>query len=95
MPKFSVITWSAYDFTKIFMLYKSKGRSQYHAKQWVMIEVESTYFFKSKDNNHVLASRACFEVIKYILEIDNVTFRVSLFKCKQIDSNISVKTDEL
>ena len=61
----------------------------------VMVEVESMYFSSSKDNNHVLASRAYFGVIEEILEIDYVSFKVPLFKCKWIDSNICVETDEL
>lgn len=57
-----------------------------------MVETESMYFSSSKDKNHVLASRAYFGVIEEILEI---YFKVPLFKCKWIDNNTSVETDEL
>lgn len=60
-----------------------------------MVEGESMYFSSSKDKTLVLASRAYFEVIEEIMEIDYVDFKVPLFKCKWIDSNTSVETDEL
>jgi hypothetical protein len=60
-----------------------------------MDQAESMYFSSSKDNNLVLASRAYFGVIEKILEIGYVSFKVSLFKCKWIDSNIGVEADGL
>lgn len=58
-----------------------------------MVEVESMHFSSSKDKNHVLASRVYFGVIEGIMDIDYVTFKVHLFKCKWIDNNTGV--DEL
>ena len=52
-----------------------------------MVEADSMYFSSSKDNNHVLVFIAYFGVIEEIWEIDYVTFKVSLFKCKWIDIN--------
>lgn len=53
----------------------------------IMVEADSMYFSSSKDNNHVLVFIAYFGVIEEIWEIDYVTFKVSLFKCKWIDIN--------
>lgn len=60
-----------------------------------MVDAESVYFSSSKDDNHVLASRAYFGVIDDILEIEYVYFKFPLFKCKWIDSNTGIETDEL
>lgn len=61
----------------------------------VVVEAKSMYFSCSKYNNHVMASRAYFGVIKEILQINYVTFKVHLLKCKWIDSNTGVETIEL
>ena len=53
------------------------------------------YFSSSKDNNPLLASRVYFGVIEEILEIGYVSFKVPLFKCKWIDGNTGIETDEL
>lgn len=60
-----------------------------------MVEVGSMYLSSAKDNNHVLASRAYFGFIEEIMEIDYISFKVPLFKCKWIDSNTSVEIGEL
>lgn len=61
----------------------------------IMVEAESLYFSSAKDNNHVLASRAYFGFIKEIMEIDYVSFKVTLFKCKWTNNNNGVEIDEL
>ena len=95
LPKFNVITWSAYDIRKYSFCTKSKDDCSTMQNSGVMIEAEYMYFSSSKDNNLVLASRAYFGVIEEILEIDYVSFKVPLFKCRWIDSKTGVETDEL
>lgn len=95
MPKFNLITWSAYGITKFSFYTKSKDDRRTMQNSGVMVEAESMYFSSSKYNNLVLASRAYFGIIKEILEIDYVAFKVPLFKCKWIYSNTGVETDEL
>lgn len=95
MPKFNVITCNAYEITKITFYRKSKDDRSTMQNNGVMLKGESMYFFISKDNNHVQASRAYFRVIKKILDIHYIAFKVSLFKCKGIDINTSVEIDEL
>jgi len=57
----------------------------------VTLEVESMHFASSKNNNPVMA----FGVIEEIWEVDYVKFRVSVFKCKWVGSNIRVNLDDL
>ena len=49
----------------------------------------------SKDNNPVMAIISYFGVIEEIWEVDYVKFRVPVFKCKWVDSNIGVNVDDL
>ena len=63
MPKLNVITWSAYDIPKFSFYTKSKDDRSTMQNSGVMVEAESMYFSSSKDNNHVLSSRAYFGVI--------------------------------
>lgn len=95
MIKFNVITWNSYDITKFLFYIKSKDDGCTMQNSGVMVEVESMYFSNSKDKNHVLASRAYFKVTEEILEIDYIILKIHLLKCKWIDNNISVVTDEL
>lgn len=60
-----------------------------------MVEVESIYFSNSKDNNHLLTSRAYFGVTEKILEIGYITFKVPLFTFELIVINIGVEIDEV
>lgn len=42
-----------------------------------------------------MTSRVYFGVIYEIFKIDHVIFKVTLFKCKHIDNNTNVETNEL
>jgi len=53
------------------------------------------HFASSKDNNPVMATISYYGVIEEIWEVDYVKFRVPIFKCKWVDSNIGVCVDEL
>lgn len=61
----------------------------------VVAEVESMYFSNFKDKNSIMAYRSYFGIIEEIRQIGYVVFNVPLFKCKWIDSNTCVQTDEL
>lgn len=60
-----------------------------------MITASSMHFSSSKDKNPVLASTAYFGVIEEIWELNYVKFKVPIFKCKWVNSNNGVQTDEL
>lgn len=52
------------------------------------------HFSSSKYENPVMASIPYFGIIEDIWEVDFVKFKVPVFKCKWIDINSGVKTDE-
>ena len=53
------------------------------------------HFSSSKDKYLIMASMCYFGVIEDIWVIDYTSFRVPIFKCKWVDGNIGVKTDDL
>ncbi|GAU16669.1 hypothetical protein TSUD_326190 [Trifolium subterraneum] len=55
---------------------------------------ESMHFSSSKDKNPILASISYYGIIEEIWDVDFITFKVPLFKCKWIDTNNGVKTDD-
>lgn len=57
-----------------------------------MVEAKSMQLSSSKYKNPILASRTYFGVIE---EIDYVLFIMPLVKCKWVDNNIDVQTDQL
>jgi len=60
-----------------------------------MVVAESMHFSSSKDKYPIMALMCYFGVIKDIWVIDYTTFRVPIFKCKWVDGNTGVKTDDL
>ena len=60
----------------------------------VKIVAESLHFSSSKDKNPILASISYYGIIEEIWEINFITFKVPLFKCKWFDTNSGVKTDD-
>ncbi|KAL3619812.1 hypothetical protein CASFOL_034724 [Castilleja foliolosa] len=52
------------------------------------------HFSSSKDKNPLLATSSYFGIIEEIWEIDYVTFKIPVFKCKWA-ANTGVKVDEL
>nr|KYP50598.1 hypothetical protein KK1_027656 [Cajanus cajan] len=61
----------------------------------VTIQAEVVPFASSKDKNLITTSMSYFGVIQDIWKIDYVTFRVPVFKCKWVDGNTGVRTDDL
>jgi len=61
----------------------------------VTLQAKAVHFASSKDKNPITASMSYFGIIHEIWEVDYVTFRVSIFKCKWVDSNSGVGTDDL
>jgi len=53
------------------------------------------HFASLKDNNPMMATISYFGVIEEIWEVNYVKFRVPVFKCKWVDSNIGVHVDDL
>lgn len=59
-----------------------------------MLQVEVVHFFGSKDKKNLIIM-SYIRNMQEIWKVDYVTFRVQFFKCKWIDSNTGVGTDEL
>ena len=60
----------------------------------VSCRAESQHFATVHDENPCLASMPYFGVIKEIQKLNYVKFTVCVFKCKWVDNNISVQTDD-
>lgn len=91
IPRFNVITWSAYEISKFQFYTKSKDDLSTMQNNGVMVDAKSMYFSSSKDNNLVMTYILYFGVIQEIQKIYHVIFIVSLFKCKWIDNNTSIQ----
>ncbi|XP_050902383.1 uncharacterized protein LOC127112997 [Lathyrus oleraceus] len=94
-PSFNVLCWSGYDINKFSFCTKSQDDKSTMQNSGVMITASSMHFSSSKDKNPVLASTAYFGVIEEIWELNYVKFKVPIFKCKWVNSNNGVQTDEL
>ena len=60
----------------------------------VDLKAKSQHFATIHDDNPRVASMPYFGVIKEIQELNYVKFNVCAFKCKWVDSNIGVRTDD-
>ena len=49
---------------------------------WVTLQVEAVHFVNFKDKNPVTTSMSYFGIIQEIWEVEYVSFRVLVFKCK-------------
>uniref|UniRef100_A0A151UD92 Transposase-associated domain-containing protein n=1 Tax=Cajanus cajan TaxID=3821 RepID=A0A151UD92_CAJCA len=85
----------SYDIKKYYFYTKIEDDKSRVRKSRVTIQAESVYFASSKDKNPITTSMSYFGVIQNIWEIDYVTFRVPVFKCKWVDGNTSVRIDDL
>ena len=94
-PKNDVITFGGYDINKYSFYSKTEDDKSRVQNSGVTIQAEAVHFASSKDKNPITASMSYFGVIEDIWEIDYVTFRVPIFKCKWVDGNIGVRTDDL
>jgi len=94
-PNFDVITWSAYDINKFSFYTNTEDHKSTMENNGVTLVAESMHFASSKDYNPVMATISYFGVIEEIWEVDNVKFRVPVFKCKWVDSNTGVNVDDL
>jgi len=61
----------------------------------VILETESMHFASLKDKDPMIATISYFGVIEKIWKVDYVKFRVQVFECKWVDSNIRVHVDDL
>nr|KYP46201.1 hypothetical protein KK1_032193 [Cajanus cajan] len=61
----------------------------------ITLQAQSMHFSSKNDKNPVVASTSYYGVIEDIWEISYGAFKVPVFKCKWVDINIGVRTDEM
>ena len=93
-PKRNAITWQGYDINKYSFYTKSQDDKSTMQNNGVSLRVESQHFTTVHDDKPCVASMPYFGVIEEIWEVNYVKFSVCVFKCKWVDSNISVRTDD-
>jgi len=93
-PNNDVITFGGYDINDYCFYTKIEDDKSRVQNSGVTIQAEAEHFANSKDKNPITASMSYFGVIQDIWEIDYVTFRVPVFKCKWVDGNTGVRTDD-
>ena len=93
-PAFDVKCWNGYDINNISFYTKFQDDRSIVQNNGVIIVAESMHFSSLRDTNPVLASLSYFGVIEDIWEIMYTKFSVPVFKCKWVDSNTGVRTDE-
>jgi hypothetical protein len=93
-PKFDIITWTGYVINNFTFYTKTQDDNSTMQNSGVKIVAESLHFSSSKDKNPILASISYYGIIEEIWEVNFITFKVPLFKCKWFDTNSGVKTDD-
>jgi len=90
-----VITYGRYYIKNYYFYSKIEDDKSKIQNSGVTLHVEGVHFFRSKDKNPITASMSYFAIIQEIWEVDYVTFRVPIFKCKLVDNNSGVGTNDL
>ena len=75
-------------------MHKSQDDKSTMQNSGVSLRAESQHFATVHDDNPCLVSMPYFGVIEEIQELNYVKFTVCVFKCKWVDSNIGVQTDD-
>ncbi|KAG2405345.1 uncharacterized protein HKW66_Vig0046000 [Vigna angularis] len=94
-PNTEVITYGGYYINNISFQTKVEDDKSRVQNSGVTLQAESVHFASSKDKNPITASISYFGIIQEIWEVDYVTFRVPVFKCKWVDINSGVMMDDL
>jgi len=94
-PKRNVITWKGYGINKYSFYTKAQDDKITMQNSGVSLRVVSQHFASVHDDNPHLASIPYFGTIDEIWELNYVKFTVCVLKCKWVDSNISIRTNDL
>ena len=94
-PSFNVLCWSGYDINNMSFYTKSQDDKSTVQNSGVMVMASAMHFSSSRDKNPILASITYFGVIEEIWELDYLKFKVPVFKCKWVNTNSGVQTDEM
>ena len=77
-----VITYGGYCINNNFFYSKMEDGNSTIQNNWVTLQVEAVHFVNFKDKNPVTTSMSYFGIIQEIWEVEYVSFRVLVFKCK-------------
>ncbi|KAL5187346.1 Linoleate 9S-lipoxygenase-4 [Glycine soja] len=94
-PKRNVITWQGYNINKYSFYTKAQDDKSTMQNNGVTLRAESQHFATVHDDNPCVASIPYFGFIDEIWELNYVKFTVCVFKCKWVDSNTGVRTDDV
>jgi len=94
-PKRNFITWQGYHINKYSFYTKAQDEKCTMQNSGVILRAESQHFASVHDDNPCVASIPYFGFIDEIWELNYVKFTVCVFKCKLVDSNIGVRTDDV
>ena len=93
-PNTDMITYGGYYINSYYSYSKMKDDKSRVQNSGITLQAKVVHFISSKDKNPIMTSISYFRIIEEIWEVDYVTFRVSIFKCKWVDSNSGVGTDD-
>lgn len=93
-PQSDAISWTIYNVNNFTFYTRTKDDKSTVQNSGVMVVAESMHFSSSKDKNPIMASIPYYGIIEEMWDIDFVTLKVPIFKCKWIDINNGVKIDE-
>jgi len=94
-PKRNVITWQGYDINKYSFYTKAQDEKNTMQNSGVTLRTESQHFGSVHDDNSHVAFIPYFGFIEEIWELNYVKFTVCVFKCKWVDCNTSVRTEDV
>jgi len=94
-PKRNVTTWQGYDINKYSFYTKSQDEKSTMQNSGVTLRAESQHFASVHDDNPHVASIPHFGFMGEIWELNYVKFTVCVSKCKWVDSNTGVQTDDV
>ena len=94
-PNIDVITYGVYYINNHYFYSKMEDDKSRVQNSGVTLQAEAVHFANSKDKNSITSSMSYFGIIHEIWEVDYVTFKVPIFKCEWVDSNLGVWTNDL
>jgi len=94
-PKRNVTTWQGYNINKYSFYTKAQDEKSTMQNSGVTLRAKSQHFASVHDDNPRVASIPYFGLIEEIWELKYVKFTLCVFKCKWVDSNKSVRTDDV
>jgi len=93
-PKRNVIIWKGYNINKYSFYTKAQDEKSTMHNNGATLRVESQHFASVHDDNSRVASIPHIGFVEEIWEFNYVKFTICVFKCKWVDSNIHVRTDD-